>query len=371
LVAQEGRDKYTMMDQQANLEVFGGVDTHALTHHAAVVDAIGRELADREFPATPAGYQALVEWMSSFGQIVAVGVEGTGSYGAALSRVLRGVGVGIVEVDRPDRSARRSQGKSDPLDAYAAARAVAAGRASGTPKSRDGIVESIRCLRVAQRSAVKAKTQCINQIRALLVNGPADLREQMKQLPTARMIRTLARLRPGTDLADPAAGCKHALRSLARRHAALDEEINELHQALTESTAQAAPELLAKQGVGVQVAAQLLITAGDNPDRLRSEASFAHLTGVAPIPASSGQRHRHRLNRGGDRAANNALYTVALVRMRYDERTRAYVQRRTAEGLSKKDIIRCLKRAIARELYRDLTSLPAVVAAPNQAMCAA
>lgn len=154
---------------------------------------------------------------------------------------------------------------------------------------------------------MKARTQCINQIRALLVNGPAELREQMKPLPTAKMLRTLARLRPGPEVADPAIGCKHALRSLARRHAVLDEEIKELHRALTDLTAQAAPELLARPGVGVQVASQLLVTAGDNPDRLGSEASFAHLAGVAPIPASSGQRHRHRLNCGGDRAANNAL----------------------------------------------------------------
>lgn len=265
------------------------------------------------------------------------------------------------------------QGKSDPLDAYAAARAAASGRAGGTPKSRDGIVESIRCLRLAQRSAIKARTQCINQIRALLVNGLADLREQMKQLPTAKMIKTLARLRPGTDLADPAVACKQALRSLARRHTDLEEEVKELHEGLTALTEQAAPDLLARPGVGVQVAAQLLITAGDNPDRLGSEASFAHLAGVAPVPASSGKRrhrHRHRLNRGGDRAANNALYTVALSRMRYDERTRAYVARRTAEGLSKKDIIRCLKRAIAREMFKLLTAPPQPgIAQP--ALCAA
>jgi transposase len=264
----------------------------------------------------------------------------------------------VVDVDRPDRAARRAQGKSDPLDAYAAARAAASGRAAGTPKSRDGIVESIRCLRVAQRSAVKAKTQCINQIRGLLVNGPADLREQMKQLPTAKMLSSLARFRPGADLADPATGCKHALRSLARRHADLEEEIKNLQRSLAQLTERAAPELLERFGVGIQVASQLLVTAGDNPDRLRSEASFAHLAGVAPIPVSSGQRHRHRLNRGGDRSANNALHTIALTRMRYDAKTRAYVERRTAEGLSKKDIIRCLKRAIAREMHRVLTTPP-------------
>lgn len=348
------------------LEVFGGVDTHTHTHHAAVVDQLGRELADREFPATRAGYEALHAWLMGFGRLVLVGVEGTGSYGAGVMRLLTSVGTKVVEVDRPDRSARRAQGKSDPLDAYAAARAAASGRATGTPKSRDGIVESLRCLRLAQRSAIKARTQCINQIRALLINGPAELREQMSQLPTVQMLKRLSHLRPGTDIAHPGTACRQALKSLARRYADLNHEIKELHRTISELTKQAAPELLERPGVGVQVAAQLLITAGDNPDRLGSEASFAHLAGVAPIPASSGKRqNRHRLNRGGDRAANNALYTVAIVRMRYHEPTRAYVQRRTAEGLSKKDIIRCLKRAIAREIYRLLTKPTEPVPSPS------
>lgn len=343
--------------------VFVGVDTHAMTHHCAVVDALGRALGDHEFPADPAGYLALLAWIRTFGVVGSAGVEGTGSYGAELGRVLAAAGVVVLEVDRPDRASRRAKGKTDPLDAYAAARAVASGRATGVPKSRDGIVESIRCLRVARRSAVKAKTQCINQIRGMLVNGPADLREQMKGLSTTRMVRVLGRLRPGTDLAAPATACRRAIRSLARRHLSLTDEIRKLDQGLAELTATAAPGLLAKPGVGVEVAAQLLITAGDNPHRLRSEASFAHLAGVAPVPASSGQRNRHRLNRGGDRGANNALYTVALVRMRSDERTRAYVLRRTADGLSKKDIMRCLKRAIAREIYRELTRPTDVISA--------
>ncbi|TYC96829.1 IS110 family transposase [Arthrobacter echini] len=349
------------------LDVFGGVDTHSRTHHVAVVDGLGRELGDREFPATPAGYDALHSWLVGFGQLVLVGVEGTGSYGAGLMRTLTRAGTKLVEVDRPDRTARRAQGKSDPLDAYAAARAAASGRAAGTPKSRDGIVESIRCLRLAQRSAIKARTQCINQIRALLVNGPIDLREQMRPLSTSQMLKRLSHLRPTADFTRPDSACRLALRSLARRHGDLDREIKELHHVIADLTEQAAPELLERPGVGVQVAAQLLITAGDNPDRLGSEASFAHLAGVAPVPASSGKRqNRHRLNRGGDRAANNALYTVALVRMRYHEPTRAYVQRRTAEGLSKKDIIRCLKRAIAREMFRVLTtpSKPITQSAP-------
>jgi transposase len=342
----------TMTQRTPERQVFAGVDTHADTHHAAVVDVLGRHLDDREFPATPAGYRALLAWIGLLGVVQAVGVEGTGAYGAELSRVLRAAGEVVIEVDRPDR---RAHGKTDPLDAYAAAQAVASGRAEGIPKSRDGIVESIRCLRVAHRSVVKAKTQSINQIRAMLINGPAELREQMRPLPTGKLIGALSRVRPGSDLSSPSAATKMALRSLARRHLALTQELKELDAALAELTAMAAPGLLAKTGVGVDVAAQLLVTAGDNPERLRSEASFAHLTGAAPIPASSGRTTRHRLNRGGDRGANNALHTVALVRMRYDERTRAYVLRRTAEGLSKKDIMRCLKRTIAREIYHEIT----------------
>ena len=201
---------------------------------------------------------------------------------------------------------------------------------------------------------MKAKTQCINQIRGMLVTGPVELREHMKPLGTTALIRTLSLLRPGTELASPVAATKLALRSLARRHIALAEEIKDLDVALAELTATAAPGLLAKTGVGAEVAGQLLVTAGDNPERLRSEASFAHLAGVAPIPASSGRTTRHRLNRGGDRAANKALHTIAVVRLKYDERTRAYAQRRTSEGLSMKDIMRCLKRAIAREVYQEL-----------------
>jgi transposase len=335
-------------------DVFVGIDTHADTHHVAVVNQLGRHLADREFPADPGGYRRLLDWISSIGSVAGVGVEGTGTYGAQLGRVLTAAGL-AVEVNRPDRATRRANGKSDPVDAYAAAQAVASGRAAGIPKSRDGIVESIRCLRVSRRSAVKAKTQCINQIRGLLITGPMDLREQMKPLGTAALIQALSRLRPGSELSWPAAATKLTLRSLARRHMALSDEIRELDTVLDELTTAAAPGLLAKTGVGTDVAGQLLVSAGDNPERLRSEASFAHLAGVAPLPASSGRTNRHRLNRGGDRAANKALHTVAIVRLKYDERTRAYARRRTAEGLSKKDIMRCLKRAIAREIYQELT----------------
>lgn len=346
----------TSMTPATAVELFGGVDTHGQTHHAAVIDPVGRQLGDREFPATPGGYRDLLTWITSHGPVAAVGVEGTGSYGAELARVLTAAGLTVIEVDRPDRKARRLQGKSDPLDAYAAARAVASGRANGVPKSRTGTVEATRVLRVARRSAVKARTQVINQIRGLLTSAPAPLREQVAGLPRAELIAVLARLRPGQDLSTPQEATKAALRRLARRHQKLDTEITELDAEIAPLVQACAPELLAIPGVGPETAGQLLASAGDNPERLRSEAAFAHLCGAAPIPASSGRTDRHRLNRGGDRAANSALYTIVLVRMRYDQRTRDYVERRTSQGLSKKEIIRCLKRYVAREIYRALTA---------------
>jgi transposase len=340
--------------------VTGGVDTHSQTHHAAVIDQVGRPLGEGEFPTTPAGYRALVSWLHEHGELGRVGVEGTGAYGAALTRHLRAEGVTVVEVDRPDRHSRRRCGKSDPLDAYAAARAALAGTAAGVPKARDGAVEAIRALRVARHSAVKARTQTTNQLKALILTGPADLREKLRPLRTAALIDTCARLRPTGPLTDPQQATTLALRRLARRHQYLSEEITAADAELKTLVGSIAPKLLTLcgVGVGVEVAGQLLCTAGDNPHRLHSEAAFAHLCGVAPIPASSGKTHRHRLNRGGDRAANTALYTVALSRMRCDPRTSRYLERRTKEGLSKPEILRCLKRYLAREIYQVLVSPP-------------
>ncbi|MFI1524899.1 IS110 family RNA-guided transposase [Kitasatospora cineracea] len=336
------------------IAVVGGVDTHTDFHQAAVIDSIGRHLATEAFPTDPAGYRRLLDWLRSHGDVMAVGVEGTGAYGSELARYLRANQVVVVDVDRPDRRARRANGKSDPVDAYAAATAVLSGRASGMPKTRDGIVEAIRCLRVVRRSAIKSRTQTINQIRTLIVTAPGEVRERLRGLPTGELIRQLARSRPGADTADPACAVRIALRRLARRYQCLTDEIADADAELKPLVAGSAPDLVALPGVGTETAAQLLITAGDNPDRLRSEASFAHLCAAAPVPASSGRTHRHRLNRGGDRQANNALHTIALVRMRHDTRTKDYVIRRTAEGMSKKDILRCLKRFIAREVYRHL-----------------
>jgi len=340
------------VDAPGQIRVAGGVDTHSDTHTAAVVDAAGRSLGHRQFPTTAAGYRQLLAWLRTFGTLLVVGVEGTGVYGAGLARHLAAEGVAMVEVDRPDRKARRFAGKSDPLDAEAAARAALAGVRTGIPKQRDGQVEALRNLRVARRSAVDQRADCQRRIKALIVTAPESLRAQLRGLTDARLIATCAALRP--DLAridEPEQAAKRALRSLARRHQALTEETDELDALIAPLVAVINPALMACTGVGADVAGQLLVTAGENADRLHSEPAFAMLCGVAPIPASSGKTHRHRLNRGGDRQANAALYRVVLCRMRWDPRTRAYVERRTKEGLSKKDIIRCLKRMIARELY--------------------
>jgi transposase len=336
--------------------ITGGVDTHKDTHHAAVVLMNGRRLADREFPTTAAGHADLLEWMRSFGRLHAVGVEGTGSYGAGLARHLANEQVKVVEVNRPDRRQRRTKGKSDPLDAYAAADAVLAGRATTVPKAGDGIIESIRALHLVRTGAIKSRTACVNEMKALVITAPAELREQLPARSAAKLAQACTRLRPLGDLADPAQGVKAALRTLARRYNALTTEITDADAQLAVLVKQARPDLLAIRGVGVETAAQLLATCGDNPDRLPSEAAFASLCGVSPVPASSGKTRRHRLNRGGDRQANRALYMIIITRMRHDTDTRAYLQRRTTEGLSKKEIIRCLKRYVARELYKILTS---------------
>jgi transposase len=335
------------------------VDTHLDFHVAVALDHLGRRLGEASVPATVKGYERLLRWAESFGPLRCAGVEGTSSYGAGLTRHLRARGIEVLEVERPERrrtSSRRNLQKSDPSDAEVAARAVLAGEASGVPKSGDGHVEMIRALRAARRSAVKARTQAANQLQGLRVTAPEQLRQRLRGLSTKELVRVAARFRLADDPRDVPTATKFALRSVARRYEALSEEIAELEVHLDRLVAQAAPELVALPGIGTENAATLLIVAGDNPQRLRSEASFANLCGVSPIEASSGKVVRHRLNRGGNREANRALYMISLARMRRDLRTQEYVSRRTAEGKSKREIIRCLKRYVAREVYRVLIS---------------
>jgi transposase len=334
--------------------VTGGVDTHSEVHVAAVLDPIGGLLGVESFEAGQAGEDKLVVWLTSFGPVAQVGVEGTGSYGAGLARRLRAAEIEVVEVDRPNRQARRRQGKTDPLDAVEAARAAQGGRALGLAKTRDGTVEAIRALLVTKRSARSSRVKALNQIRHLGFTAPDELRERLRGVPTAQLGDLAAGLRPRADSEPVLFATKVAIRALGRRVTALAAETKSMERLLTELVTYTAPDLLAVSGVGIDVAATLLVTAGDNPQRLRSEAAWAHLCGVAPIQASSGKVTRHRLNRGGDRQANQALWRIALVRMSCDERTRTYVQRRTAEGKSKREILRMLKRYIAREIYQHL-----------------
>jgi transposase len=322
--------------------VTGGVDTHAEVHVAGMVDQAGRVLGTREFAATAKGYAAALAWMRGHGELARVGVEGTGSYGAGLARYLAARGIEVAGVIRPNRQARRRRGKSDPADAVAAALAALNREAPGQPKSGDGAVESIRALHVARRGAVKARTQAGNQLRDLIITAPQVLREKLATLPTAERVKLAARFRPG-GLASPAGAAKAAMAAAARRHQALTAEITQLDTALQTLLDHAAPAgFLAKNGVGTRVAATLLVTAGGNPGRLRTEASFAALCGASPVDASSGKQRRHRLNRGGDRQANSALWRIVFTRIATDPRTQAYMARRTSEGKTTREIIRCL-----------------------------
>jgi transposase len=325
--------------------ITGGVDTHADTHVAAALDPVGGLLGVQEFPVTPAGYARLLGWLGGFGTVCLVGIEGTGSYGAGLARHVTAAGVRVVEVDRSDRQDRRRQGKSDPLDAVSAARAAQSGR--------DGQVEAIRALMVAKRSAAGERTRTINQARALIVTGPDDLRARFTRHAPAALITALASLRPRPgDVTGYAT--RIALRELGRRAQFLGSQLERLDELIIPLVTARAPGLLAVYGAGPNTAALLLIAAGDHPGRLRSEAAWAHLCGVAPIPASSGKTVRHRLNPGGDRQANHALWRIVFTRLGSHPATRAYVERRTAEGKSKTEIIRCLKRYVAREVYPHL-----------------
>ena len=308
-------------------------------------------------PTTPTGYAGLLAWARGLGQVEVFGVEGTGSYGAGLARFLHAAGQLVLEVNRPDRSARRRHGKSDPLDAEAAARAVQAGEVTVIPKTGDGIVEMIRSLRVVRATAVKARTQASNALKGLLVTAPAELREQLRELSTIRAGPRRSQAAPRARSTTPLAAAMLALRTLAARHGALTAEVKALETELDRLTAKAAPGLVARFGVGPEVAGALLVAAGDNPDRLRSEAAFSMLCGSSPIPASSGKTTRHRLNRGGDRQANAALYRIVIVRLRHDQRTKDYLARRMQQGKSKREVIRCLKRYVAREIYAVLNQL--------------
>jgi transposase len=334
-------------------QVTGGVDTHKDTHVAAALDGLGRLLGTEAFPATTLGYRRLLAWLRRFGELTTVGVEGTGAWGAGLARFLTAAEVEVIEVQRPNRQHRRRHGKSDPVDAISAARAVLSGEATGSPKTAVGQVESIRLLQVARRSAIKARSQAANQIHAVITTAPEPLRRSLTGLDTPRLVEHCAKFRRSA-IDDPASAAKHTLMVLARRSQALTAEITELDDHLRQLTVELAPTLVALNGVGTQTASALLCATGDNPTRLATEASFAALCGTSPLDASSGRQQRHRLNRGGDRHANAALYIIVISRLRWHPATQAYMTRRLAEGKTRKEVIRCLKRYIARQVHRAI-----------------
>ncbi len=336
--------------------VIGRIDCYTDFHVAVALDPLGRVVGTESFPATGAGYRLTHSWLASFGPIAAVGVECSGSFGAALTRSLVERGCRVIEINQPHPHLRARRGHNDTIDAEAAARKVLSGEATATAKDTTGIVEAIRQLSVARNSAVKARSAALCQLGDLLVTAPAALREQLDGRRTLEAKAAVcARLRPDADrLADPAQAAKTALRSLGGRIARLGAEAADLERRLDGLVAAAAPTTVSRLGCGTHHTATLLVAAGENIDRLGSEASFAHLCATAPVPASSGRTSRHRLNFAGNRAANGALHMIVLVRLRYCERTRSYMDRRLAEGKTKKEVIRCLKRFVARELYRTL-----------------
>jgi transposase len=336
--------------------VVAGVDAHTDEHHVAVVDLQGRRLAAAAFPATGSGYRELISWLLELGEVERIGVESTGAYAAGLVRALVAEGITVVEVNQPHPHARQRLGKSDPIDAELAARAALSRTATAVPKKTSGIVEAIRQLSVVRASALKARTAALQQLDDLLITAPEQLRAELRRGRTLHARSTLClHLRPDPNrLDEPTQAAKLALRSLARRVRDLDAEIAELDRQLDQLVRQAAPRTIGLFGVGTQGASQLLVTAGQNIERFRSESAFAKICGAAPIQASSGRTTRHRLDFGGDRQANRALHMIAVCRLRHCQRTRAYATKRTADGLNRREILRCLKRYIARETYHTL-----------------
>jgi transposase len=348
-----------MRKKNEEILITAGADTHKDTHTVAALDSTGRLLGVTEFAATAKGYTQVQQWLEGFGKLDCIGIEGTGSYGAGLSRSMSAAGIRVVEVSCPNRQLRRRKGKSDPVDAESAARAALAGHALGTPKSQDGPIEAMRLVRVERRSAIKARTQAGNQLHGMLASAPESLRQRFGGRTVKTIVRTAASFRVSYSNESLDSTVRYVLRGLARRWLMLNEEVNQLDKLLKRMVNSVAPHLTRKVGIGAEVASTLLVAVGDNPERLRNEASFAALCGVSPVDASSGRQRRHRLNRGGNRDANRALWVIAFVRMRCDSQTKEYMEKRTKEGLSRLEITRCLKRYIARDLFKILRPIAA------------
>jgi transposase len=342
-----------------HVDVVIGVDTHKHTHTAAALNAAGAVLEQMTVPADPKGYRRLVAFGETHGQTRLWAIEGTGSFGAGLTTVLLARKERVIEVDRPKRPARRAGAKSDDIDAVRAAREVLSGDRAGEPRCR-GQREAIRVLLTTRAQAIEFRTRAIAALHALVVSAPDGLREQLRGLALGRLLDTCAALRGSTRQDAEQFATAMAMRATARRALACEREASELETQLEALVRQVGPALLDQVGIGPVVAAQVIVS-WSHRGRVRSEAAFAQLAGVAPVPASSGQTVRHRLNHSGDRQLNRALHTVVMVRMRQDPTTKAYVVRRLAEGKTTREIKRCLKRYVARQLFRQLEVMPITV----------
>jgi transposase len=354
------------MDSITHIEPRGivvGIDTHKTFHVAAAKDAMGHDVAEGRFAASAKGYEELRLWAGELGSVEVFAIEGAGSYGKGLLRHLRAHGEAVLEVGRPNRQHRARQGKSDPADARAAAAAVFAGDALGEPKSSDGVVEMLRTLRLTRESAVRAKSAAVITLQSVLITAPDEVRDPLAGLSARRLVRACAALAEVTRPETPSDAAVSALGTLARRYEALEAEAKVLDVQIETLVRRCAADLLELPSVGPQIAAALLVTLGDNRSRITTERAFAKLCGVAPIDASSGRQVRHRLNRGGNRQANRALHTMVVLRLRRHQPTRDYMERRLAEGKTKKEVIRCLKRYAAREIFALLNQTELLVAA--------
>jgi transposase len=348
--------------ESSQSQVIVGVDTHKQFHVAHAVDGLGRPLGSYRLPASSGGYEDFVSWARSLGRLVTVGIEGPGHFGAGLARHLRAQGIGVCEVSRPNRQRRARYGKSDDADAASAAAAVLAGEALGEPKTTDGAAEMARVLRVARTSVVRARAKAYVALQSLLVTAPEPLREQLAGRYKDQLLQACLQLVEPEIPITPVDAITIAIRSLAARCRELDAEAARLEHHIDTITASTAPQLRAVYGVGPDTAATLMAAIGDNAQRIRNEAAFAKLCGVCPLDASSGKTIRHRLNRGGNRDANRALHVILVVRLRRHQPTRDYMTRRLAEGKTKNEVMRCLKRYIAREVFHALQPPPTATA---------
>jgi transposase len=336
-----------------------GVDTHRDQHVAVALERFGRDLGSLTVAADASGYAGLWQWASGLGDPL-FAVEGTGSYGAGLTRFLVAAGATVFECERPRRRERR-QGKSDLIDATLAARRLLSGERLARPRG-GGVRDDLRLLLMERQGAVRARTAALNELQAAIVTGPETLRSRFRGLDGNQAAKAAAKLRERKNVTETAVAIS-VLRRIAIRARRLSREIDEIDEQLGTITSELVPELLQECGVGPVCAAQLVVSSGD-PSRMTSEASFAALAGTSPVQASSGQTQRHRLNRGGDRQLNRALHVIALSRVRYHEPTASYYQRLLATGKTPREARRCVKRQLARYFHHRLQTSPNLALTP-------